>query len=64
MKNKKLLFAGIVLIVFGFAGFNIYSYLEEQEKIEVEAQRIAVLEEQKQREIENARRVKREEPSD
>lgn len=61
MKNKKLLFAGLIFIVFCFAGYNVYSYLQEQEKIEIEVQRVALLEKQKQLDLEKVRRAREEE---
>ncbi|MFK5979465.1 MAG: ankyrin repeat domain-containing protein [Rhizobiaceae bacterium] len=41
MKNKKVMFAAIVGIVFLFAGYNLYSYFKTQQAIQVEEDRVA-----------------------
>ncbi len=40
MKNKKVMFAAIVGIVFLFAGYNLYSYFKTQQAIQVEEDRV------------------------
>lgn len=41
MKNKKLMFAAVVGVVFLFAGYNLYGYFKTQQAIQVEEDRAA-----------------------
>ncbi|HBS27232.1 MAG TPA: hypothetical protein DD827_08940 [Gammaproteobacteria bacterium] len=41
MKNKKVIFAAIVGVVFLFAGYNLYSYFKTQQAIQIEEDRVA-----------------------
>lgn len=56
MDNRKLIFAGLIGLVFVFAGYNLYSYFVKQQAIQVEEDRLAQ-ERQAQRERDRAERA-------
>ena len=41
MNNRTYLFAGVIAVVFAFAGYNLYSYFQEQAVVAAEQERIA-----------------------
>jgi hypothetical protein len=41
MTNRKWIFAGLIGLVFVFAGYNLYSYFKEQQAIQLEEDRLA-----------------------
>jgi hypothetical protein len=41
MNNRKWIFAGLIGLVFVFAGYNLYSYFSQQQAIQIEEDRLA-----------------------
>jgi hypothetical protein len=41
MDNRKWIFAGLIGLVFVFAGYNLYSYFSQQQAIQIEEDRLA-----------------------
>jgi hypothetical protein len=60
MSNRKWIYAGLIGLVFVFAGYNLYSYFTEQAAIEAEEERLAE-ERRLQREAERQAAVEAEE---
>ena len=67
MNIQKTIFAGVVALVFLFAGYNLYSYFKEQQAIQqaedrqAEVRRVQKQQKQEQREAENKARLVEEE---
>lgn len=55
MENRKWIFAGVISLVFVFAGYNLYSYFTEQQAIQLEEDRLA----QERRAARDAERAER-----
>ena len=67
MNIQKTIFAGVVALIFLFAGYNLYSYFKEQQAIQqaedrqAEVRRVQKQQKQEQREAENQARLVEEE---
>jgi hypothetical protein len=55
LNNRKWIFAGLIGFVFVFAGYNLFSYFQEQQAIQVEEDRLA----QERRAAQDAERAER-----